>query len=88
MFCGQPNPSWLLASTNPHRSRATDQSEGIVSDQCRGTFERKADWVVCIGSNRAKLIGNTQHNSSCIASVGRECFVVWQQMELPIDATA
>ena len=64
MCCGEAHRSSLLLRTNPDSPRATNQREGIVAYQLRGSVELKEDRIVGVGTNIAEFISHTQHDTA------------------------
>src|SRR6478609_1886126 len=56
--------------TNPDRARASDEREGVVSNEFCGALELEYDGIVRVGADAAELVGDAQDDAGGIGSVG------------------
>ena len=82
MLGSEPDRSSLLSSANPHRSRAADQREWIVSDDFCGTFEAQRDGIIRVRSNRTEFICDAEHDARGVGPIGPKLRVIGMRLRI------
>src|SRR5438128_5444693 len=84
----KPDRTGLFFGSNPDRSGAAHQSEGIVADQLRRALQVKLDGIVREWPDGVKFIGHAENHASGVSPVCNQAGVIRQKRKLLINALA
>src|SRR6516225_3838569 len=88
MLCRQPYCAAFLTGAYPDRACPADECEWIIADQFRRSCQRECDRIVCVRSDRTKLISHPYDNACRVCSVGHQLKIIRDQNKLAVDTSA
>jgi hypothetical protein len=88
MRCSESDQSGLRTGTDPDRAFASDERKGIFADQFTRTFDFEMYRIVCVWSDIAELVRDSQNNARGIGTISDKCVIVRQSNEFSIDAVS